>query len=34
MKDLKITIADPSESGKISLFNLLAKKKESPKKTI
>jgi guanylate kinase len=34
MKNLRIVIAGPSISGKISLFNLLEKKKEAPKQTI
>jgi hypothetical protein len=31
MKDLKIAIADPNESVKISIFYLLSKKKEVSK---
>jgi small GTP-binding protein len=34
MSEMKIVIAGPTKSGKTSLFNLLAQKKEAPKQTI
>jgi hypothetical protein len=34
MKDLRIAIENPSRSCKISFFNLLEKKKGTPKRTI